>query len=146
MFKNLLLLGLGLVNHVMAVPDQDLVNNLPGITLDKPLYSGFLKVTDTKSLHYMFIESKQGTRANDPVLIWFNGGPGCSSLLGFFQENGPMIVTDDGQISENNWGWNREANVLYIESPAGVGFSVAGADGDWQHNDMSQAEDAFTAL
>lgn len=45
-------------------------------------YSGYLNVSDAKSLHYLFFES-QSAPETDPVLIWFNGGPGCSSMLGF---------------------------------------------------------------
>ena len=73
----------------------------------------------------MYIESLDKP-STDPVLIWFNGGPGCSSLLGLFQENGPYIF-DDGEelIKPNPFPWNQKANLLYIESPAGVGFSFA---------------------
>lgn len=46
-------------------------------------YSGYLPVSTTKALHYIFVES-QNDPTTDPVVIWFNGGPGCSSLLGFF--------------------------------------------------------------
>ena len=57
-------------------------------------YSGYLNVTDTKRLHYIFVESESAP-ATDPVVIWFNGGPGCSSMLGFLQENGPWVIEDN---------------------------------------------------
>jgi carboxypeptidase C (cathepsin A) len=63
------------------------------VTFKTLAYSGYLPVTDTKSLHYVYVESETNV-ANDPVLIWFNGGPGCSSLLGAFQENGPWVYED----------------------------------------------------
>jgi carboxypeptidase C (cathepsin A) len=41
-------------------------------------------------MHYFFFPS-QNNPAKDPVLLWLNGGPGCSSLLGAVQENGPFV-------------------------------------------------------
>lgn len=110
------------------------------------MWNGYLPVTSTKSLHYMLVES-QDKPSEDPLLIWFNGGPGCSSLLGFFQENGPWIIDDElHEVKKNDHSWNKRANVLYLESPAGVGFSVANAEADTYHNDISQSEDAWVAL
>jgi carboxypeptidase C (cathepsin A) len=88
-------------------------------------WSGYLNVSSSKSLHYTFVES-QSNPEKDPLMLWFNGGPGCSSLLGFFQEHGPFVI-DDNQtyIHENEYPWNLKANVAYIESPAGVGYSWA---------------------
>jgi carboxypeptidase C (cathepsin A) len=82
----------------------------------------------------MFVESEDKPES-DPVLIWFNGGPGCSSLLGFFQENGPVIV-DGEEPRLNPEPWNKRANVLYLESPAGVGFTKSNNATDWVYNDM----------
>ena len=81
-------------------------------------------------------------------MVWFNGGPGCSSLLGFFAEHGPYII-DDGEdhIKANPYPWNMRANVMYLESPAGVGYSFgARGEPDRSHNDMSTSEDAYVAL
>jgi len=60
-----------------------------------------------------------------------NGGPGCSSLEGFLFELGPLHFTGqyDGTgmplLYDNPYSWTMNANVLFIESPAGVGFSYA---------------------
>ena len=99
-------------------------------TFDFSLYSGYLAIDGTpKQLHYVFAES-QGNPTTDPLVIWFNGGPGCSSMLGFTQEHGPFVMEDGGStFNKNDYSWNREANMLYIESPAGVGFSYCGVDG-----------------
>jgi carboxypeptidase C (cathepsin A) len=81
-----------------AAPAEDLIKSLPDADpFDSDTYSGYLKVTETKQLHYMFTESLSDP-ANDPLIIWFNGGPGCSSMLGFMQENGPRII-DDGETT-----------------------------------------------
>ena len=135
------------LGFVMAGPEEEKFTTLPGgATFTTDSYSGYLPVTETKSLHYVYVES-QSAPADDPVLIWFNGGPGCSSLLGFLQEHGPWIIDDfETQIKQNPFPWNKRANVLYIESPAGVGYSIGSGEGDLVQNDMTQSEDAFIAL
>jgi len=61
------------------------------------------------------------------VLLWLNGGPGCSSLLGSLGENGPFMFRDgETELEPNMYSWNKFANVLYVESPPGVGFSLGG--------------------
>ena len=131
----------------IAAPAEEIMKNLPDAPeFPTDTYSGYLTVTDTKALHYVFAESMNDP-ATDPVVIWFNGGPGCSSILAFMQENGPLAV-DDGEdyIKTNPHPWIERANVLWIESPAGVGFSTAGTAEDLQQNDMTQSQDAIAAL
>jgi len=78
-----------------AAPEADRVVSMPEMAVFPfAAYSGYLDVSDNKSLHYMFVES-QGNPETDPLIIWFNGGPGCSSMLGFAQEHGPWVM-DDG--------------------------------------------------
>lgn len=108
------------------------------------MYSGYLDVTETKKLHYVFVES-MGNPRSDPVVIWLNGGPGCSSLLGLFQENGPIYV-DTGVMEMVDLPWNRRANMLYLEQPAGVGFTVSNGSSEWVYNDMLASEEAYKAL
>lgn len=53
-----------------------------------------------------------------------NGGPGSSSMIGLFQENGPCFVNSDSNSTYiNEWSWNNEVNMLYIDQPNQVGFS-----------------------
>ena len=96
-----------LLSAAWAQPEADLVDlkalqatyNVENVGINTTTYSGYLQITDTKKLHYLFIQSWNDNstgKDEDPVLIWFNGGPGCSSLLGAFQENGPLIVDSDG--------------------------------------------------
>jgi len=69
----------------MAAPVDEKVPYLPGMgTFDKfGLYSGYISQQNgKKNLHYVFVEAAENA-AEAPVLIWTNGGPGCSSMLGF---------------------------------------------------------------
>ncbi|CAN0887511.1 Serine carboxypeptidase-like 46 [Linum grandiflorum] len=53
-------------------------------------------------------------------------GPGCSSVgAGAFSEHGPFQPNAAGVLVNNDYSWNKEANMLYLESPAGVGFSYS---------------------
>lgn len=75
-------------------------------------------------MHYFYFPSQSTTPDNDPLLFWFNGGPGCSSLLGALYEHGPFIFVDAfNSLVQNPEAWNKNAHTVYIESPAQVGFS-----------------------
>ena len=54
-----------------------------------PWYSGYLTF-EQGQFHYVFFESQKNP-TNDPLVLWLNGGPGCSSLIGMVYENGPFI-------------------------------------------------------
>ena len=65
---------------------------------------------------------------NTPLVIWLNGGPGCSSMDGLFLENGPFrLVHDDAsgwKMETNPHSWHRiPAWVLYIDQPVGTGLA-----------------------
>ena len=122
----ILLLALGL-GYVLGARETDRVTSMPfGCNMQTKWYSGYLKTTSMqRALHYVYVESKSKP-ATDPLLVWFNGGPGCSSMLGLIQEHGPCVIEDyTDKVVDNPWPWNMRANVLYLESPGGVGYSYA---------------------
>ena len=66
----------------------------------------------------------------DPLIIWLQGGPGCSSMLGLYIENGPFNYRYDSEnilepfeLTPNEYSWNNNANVMYVDQPLGTGFS-----------------------
>ena len=113
--------------------------------------SGYLNVKGKSGSGLAFIfygkegESKSNLKSF-PTIIWLNGGPGCSSLLGMVYENGPFTFKE-GTVSFdiNPYAWNMKANLLYISSPGGVGFSVS-KRGSLASNDTLSAEDNYKAL
>jgi len=124
------------------------------------MYSGYITVDASKgrALFFWFVESQRDP-ANDPVVLWLNGGPGCSSLDGFFYEHGPFHFAESYNMNydlklngnmtlyPNPYSWNKVANVIYLESPAGVGFSYSNDTSYYNHvNDNTTAEDNYTFL
>mmetsp|Transcript_16350 Transcript_16350/g.25524 ORF Transcript_16350/g.25524 Transcript_16350/m.25524 type:complete len:531 (+) Transcript_16350:46-1638(+) len=100
---------------------------------------------DDKELFYWFFESRNKVEGKTPPLIvWLTGGPGCSSTLALLFENGPCKVNEsgDGTVSNPN-SWNTNAHMLWLDQPAGVGFSY-GATND--SNEEMISEDAYYFL
>ena len=114
--------------------ENDLIEDLPGVNfpVEFKQYAGYVTVgsgvNSSSSLFYWLVESQSSNPLKDPLILWLNGGPGCSSLLGLLTEHGPFKVNEDGvTLSQNAYSWNRNANVVYLETPAGVGFSYGGS-------------------
>jgi len=143
--------------------DSDRITSLPGYvgTLPTTHYSGLIPVGKLSGvaghLHYWFIES-EGNPSTDPVVLWLNGGPGSSSLIGLLTENGQIMTNDESltnpidgvpQVFYNKYGWTTKANMLYLESPKGVGFSYcdnARLPTQCVNTDESTAQDAYEFL
>ena len=76
--------------------------------------------------------------------VWLTGGPGCSSTLALLTENGPCSVNPDGEsTSVNPYSWTETAHVLWLDQPAGVGFSYGSED---DANEKMVGEDAYYFL
>jgi len=103
----------------------DEITDLPGLPKEAgkfKQYAGYIPVGGGRSLFYWFVEA-QKSPASSPLVLWTNGGPGCSGLTGFLSEQGPFRAEKGGTLSLNKYSWNRVANMIFIEQPAGVGFS-----------------------
>lgn len=146
----IVLLFISIFQIAKAAIDQDLIKNLPQYSdlYKGKMYSGYLSVegSDTKQIHYMFVES-QNDPSNDPVVLWLNGGPGCSSMFGFIMEHGPVVFAENtlNTMIINEGSWSKISNMLFLDSPAGVGFSKA-ADLDFYTNDDQTSIDSLSAL
>lgn len=147
-----ILLVLTLKHHTLsAAPAGDKILSLPGWdgALPSTQYSGYLDLPGTsKHIHYWFISSESATPATDPVTIWLNGGPGCSSLDGLVYEHGPFRFdpTDPGKLVRFNFTWAKKSNMLYLEAPVGVGFSYSDNVADYNCTDDTTALDSLHAV
>ncbi|CAO2202951.1 unnamed protein product [Urochloa humidicola] len=133
--------------------ERDRVRFLPGQPASPPVsqFAGYVTVNESngRALFYWFFEA-QASPEKKPLLLWLNGGgPGCSSVgYGAASEMGPLLVNGNGTSLEfNKFSWTREANLLFLESPAGVGFSYSNTTADLDDiDDGFVAEDTYTFL
>ncbi|CAA0827237.1 Serine carboxypeptidase-like 40 [Striga hermonthica] len=135
-----------------GLKEKDLVDSLPGqpSKVSFKQYAGYVTVDQKagRAFFYYFVEA-QRSPDKSPLLFWLNGGPGCSSLgFGAMEEIGPFRVNNDGKtLHQNPYAWNYVANVLFLESPAGVGFSYSNTtSNNLTTGDTNTAKDNYTFL
>ncbi|KAK7401292.1 hypothetical protein VNO78_12659 [Psophocarpus tetragonolobus] len=145
-----------IVHHVkidsqLGLKDKDKIKKLPGQPHVKfSQYGGYVTVDKLagRAFYYYFVEAPR-SKETLPLLLWLNGGPGCSSFgYGAMQEIGPFRVNSDGKtLHIRRYSWNYAANVLFLESPAGVGFSYSNKSSDYDINgDRKTAADNYVFL
>jgi carboxypeptidase C (cathepsin A) len=118
---------------------DDFIDELPGYgRTPTPHFSGFLDASEgcdvetngpVCRLHYWLAFAEKNP-ASAPVVLWLNGGPGSSSILGFLQEEGPLLINATGGLMENPWSWTKYVNLLALEAPIGVGYSYCSRQKD----------------
>ncbi|KAI9244035.1 Alpha/Beta hydrolase protein [Phascolomyces articulosus] len=98
-------------------------------------YSGYVDNLNTNDhLFFTFFESLRITVTTDtsakeekgtgPLVLWLNGGPGCSSLTSAMTELGPCVVSSvHNEVETNPYSWNTKSNIVFVDQPANTGFS-----------------------
>eukprot|EP00933_Yihiella_yeosuensis_P045711 TRINITY_DN41118_c0_g1_i1.p1 TRINITY_DN41118_c0_g1~~TRINITY_DN41118_c0_g1_i1.p1 ORF type:complete len:572 (+),score=121.82 TRINITY_DN41118_c0_g1_i1:46-1761(+) len=129
-------------------PAKTKITSLPGVSgkLPNEMYAGYIEAGTPPSgkgkmyFHYWCIMSARNASV-DPVLFWYNGGPGASSLFGLLQEFGPLLLNEDSLLSddykktgiptpqENEWAWTRTNTVCALDSPPPMGLSFCSEEG-----------------
>ncbi|KAI7883324.1 peptidase S10, serine carboxypeptidase [Lichtheimia hyalospora FSU 10163] len=85
--------------------------------------SGYLDVETDKHFFFWFFESRHNPK-EDPLILWVDGGPGCSSMVGLLTEYGPCLIDEEtGNTTLNKYSWNNNASVIFLDQPLNVGYS-----------------------
>ncbi|KAJ8440354.1 hypothetical protein Cgig2_012790 [Carnegiea gigantea] len=146
-----------LVNFILSesAPQSALVTYLPGFSGSFPSkhYSGYVTLDKKhgKKLFYYFVESERNP-SKDPIVLWLNGGPGCSSFDGFVYEHGPFnfeAAKSKGDLPKlhlNPYSWSKVSNIIYLDSPVGTGFSFSRNTSDYITGDLKTASDTYIFL
>ncbi|CAL8172801.1 unnamed protein product [Prunus armeniaca] len=136
----------------LAQQKLDKVLELPGQTFNLSFahYAGYATVNEDsgRALFYWLVEAAEDP-GSKPIVLWLNGGPGCSSIAyGEAEEVGPFHIKADGKtLYLNPYSWNQVANILFLDSPVGVGFSYSNTSSDLLSNgDKRTAEDSLAFL
>ncbi|KAI8838025.1 Alpha/Beta hydrolase protein [Chytriomyces cf. hyalinus JEL632] len=102
-------------------------------------FTGYFE-TPNGFFFFYFFESRSEPE-KDPLILWINGGPGCSSALGLFMELGPCRVDPGGNSSSfNPYSWNTKANLMFLDQPVDVGFSYAKPGGKVSDSEQAAIE------
>ncbi|XP_048426836.1 serine carboxypeptidase-like 7 [Pyrus x bretschneideri] len=134
---------------------QSIIKNLPGFSGDLPfkLETGYVSVGkfDELQMFYYFVESERSPE-NDPLLLWITGGPRCSSFYGLVYEIGPIsfqfgdLNKDPLTLVTNPYAWTKLANIIFLDAPAGTGFSYSTTLEGYISSDTLHATRAYEFL
>ncbi|KAF8021301.1 LOW QUALITY PROTEIN: hypothetical protein BT93_G1665 [Corymbia citriodora subsp. variegata] len=119
-----------------------------------PTKSGYLRPASGSAIYYAFYEAQRPTTplSQTPLLIWLQGGPGCSSMIGNFYELGPWRVSSVGHNAErlvvepNPSSWKRLFGLLSLDNPIGVGFSITASPEEIPKDQFTVAKHLFAAI
>ncbi|KAK7308120.1 hypothetical protein VNO77_41717 [Canavalia gladiata] len=149
-----LILLLALSNN--SVASINIVKTLPGFTGELPflLETGYIGVgeMDEVQFFYYFVQS-EGLPVTDPLLLWLNGGPGCSALSGLMYEIGPIGFDYERSIEEQkpvlalkDYSWTKVANIIFLDEPVGTGFSYAKTSAGYNTSDTKCTSQVYLFL
>ncbi|CAI9779732.1 unnamed protein product [Fraxinus pennsylvanica] len=146
----LLLLFLAVCGRVLAATPPSAASLYPEEALPKK--SGYLTVNSTtgSAIFYAFYEAQTSHNkipiSESPILIWLQGGPGCSSMIGNLRELGPWILNQELTLEANPGSWNKIFGLVFLDNPIGTGFSIAASNQEIPRNQYDVAKHLFIAI
>jgi len=120
------------------------------LSLAQP-YSGYIPInqqTGSNIFYWLFpAKNSKYPEEKTPLIAWFQGGPGASSLLGLFHEIGPFTLdtsSDPPTMIERKVGsWNEHYHLIFIDQPVGTGFSFVQDKSGYATNTHDAAADMY---
>ncbi|KAG0052155.1 hypothetical protein BGZ83_002928 [Gryganskiella cystojenkinii] len=121
-------------NGRLPIREEHRVGDLPWAEGEEPIeesYAGHFPIRSWNgsgyhgetSMYYWFFPAIKPKVKDPPLIIWLQGGPGSSSMIGLFFENGPIRVTEDMKLARQSVSWADDYTMLFIDQPVGTGFS-----------------------
>ncbi|ODQ55423.1 alpha/beta-hydrolase [Saitoella complicata NRRL Y-17804] len=135
-------LGLTVVAVALTVAEagwktDHLVQGLPvaeGHTVQDVSFAGTHVVRNDSrtesALFYWYFPAEEPLVDNPPLILWIQGGPGSSSMIGLFKEFGPFDINDDIELVRNPNTWNKHYSLLFVDNPVGTGYSYVNPPGE----------------
>ncbi|KAK4415232.1 Serine carboxypeptidase-like 18 [Sesamum alatum] len=121
--------------------------------LPNKLETGYIGVGENEEvqLFYFFLESESSPE-EDPFILWITGGPGCPGLSTILLEMGTFVIDyancngGSTALKLNEYAWTKAANILFIDEPAGTGYSYAKTLEGYLTNDTLSARQTYDFL
>ncbi|XP_076468923.1 venom serine carboxypeptidase-like [Babylonia areolata] len=115
---------------------------------DVESYSGYITVNKkyNSNMFFWFFPAET-LQSQAPVLLWVNGGPGRTSLVGALLENGPLEVNAEGtQLKRRAVSWTKHFSMLYVDNPVDVGYSFTKDEAGLATNMKNVSTDLYSVL
>lgn len=115
-------------------------------------HSGYFRLERTYDAHMFFFlfEPRDHRKENSPIVLWMTGGPGCSSEMAIFYENGPWKLErgQDGeiQLKEREYSWDSSATMIFVDQPINTGFSYSENPDDRCYDEACVSKDMVDFL
>ncbi|KAF9145375.1 hypothetical protein BGX30_009174 [Mortierella sp. GBA39] len=113
--------------------EEHLVGDLPWAEGQEPItsYAGHIPIRNwhqsgyrgETGMFYWYFPAVKPQVPNPPLVFWFQGGPGSSSMIGQFFANGPIYLTANNTLARRETHWADEYSIVFIDQPVGTGYS-----------------------
>ena len=133
----------------MEASRPDSASAAGGSPFPEPTSSGFAPVKGTRDGHLFWwrFQARHDAGGAAPLIVWLNGGPGCSSEMGALYENGPFGPRGPGgALAENPFSWSEAGHLLYVDQPVGTGFSYTSDRYDLARSEQQVSDDFWEFL